>query len=573
MRQAAIVMWSPAASLRARLRMTVALLAAAALLAACGERQAFEPIIPSPLEANGRIERPDPARLASRQIMHRGNASNPEGLDPHKTEGVPSAHIQRDLFEGLTTEAPDGSIIPGAARSWAVSEDGLVYTFHLREDARWSNGDPVTAGDWVFSLRRSVDPATASKYSLILAPIRNAEDVIAGRKLPEALGVHAPDTHTLVIELKAPTPYFLGLLAHNAAYPVHPPSVIAHGDAYGRVGNLVSNGAYRAAEQVVGSHVKLEKNPYFHDADNVHIEQVYFYPIENLAAELARYRADQLDWTYEVPSAQLGWIKRNLGDELRVAPYFGIYYFGFNTTRPPLDDERVRRALSMTIERDIITERLLGIGGIASYGLVPPGVPDYRRQQPDWVALSQAERDAEARRLLAEAGYGPDNPLTVEIRYNTHEDHKRISLAIAWMWRSKLGVRTTLLNEEFRVFLANRRQRLVTQVFRAGWIGDYLDPYTFLEINRSDSAQNDAGWVNEEYDALLARAAREPDAERRFRLLERAEALMLSETPHAPIYGYASKRLVKPWVRGWQPNPLDHHATRWMWIERHEKRP
>lgn len=551
----------------------MALLAIAALLSACSDHQAFEPITPSPLDASGRIERPDPERLAALQVMHRGNNSNPEGLDPHRTEGVATSNVQRDLFEGLTAEAPDGSIVPGAAESWVISEDGLRYTFRLRAKARWSNGDPVSADDWVFSFRRSVDPATGSRYALILAPIRNAEEVIGGRQPPTALAVRAVGPLTLEIELKAATPYFLGLLAHNAAYPVHPPSAIAFGDAYGRAENLVSNGAYMAAELVVGSHVKLLKNPHFHDAANVHIEEVNFYPIENLSAELSRYRADQLDWTYEVPSAQLGWIKRELGDELRVAPYFGMYYFGFNTTRPPLDDVRIRRALAMAIEREVITERLMGMRGTASYGFVPQGIPGYRRQQPSWAAWSQAERDAEARRLLAEAGFGPDNPLEVEVRYNTHEDHKRISLAIAWMWRSKLGVRARLLNEEFRVFLANRRQRMVTQVYRAGWIGDYLDPYTFLEINRAESAQNDAGWRNPDYDALLARAAREPDAETRLRLLEQAEAIMLDEVPHASIFGYTSKRLVKPWVKGWQPNPLDHHATRWMWIEKHERRP
>ncbi len=529
--------------------------------------------MPAPLDPSGRIERPEPSRLAASQVIHRGNATQPEGLDPHKTEGVATANVQRDLFEGLTAEAPDGSIIPGAAESWTISEDGFSYTFHLRQDARWSNGDPVTADDWVFSLRRSVDPATASKYSLVLAPLKHAEDVIAGRQPPEALAVRAVDTHTLQIQLKAPTPYFLGLLAHNAAYAVHPPSVEAHGDAYGRVGNLVSNGAYMAVESVVGSHVKLVKNPHFHDAANVIIKEVTFYPIENLSAELSRYRTDQLDWTYELPSAQLAALNRELPDEIQVAPYLGIYYFGFNTSRPPLDDIRVRRALNMAIERELITERIMGIRGNATYGFVPPGIPGYRAQRPDWVEMSQPQRDAEARRLLAEAGYGPHNPLEVEIRYNTHEDHKRISLAIAWMWQHKLGVRARLLNEEFRVFLANRRQRMVTQVYRAGWIGDYLDPNNFLEINRSESAQNDAGWSNAEYDRLLAAAAREADADKRFRLLERAEALMLDESPHASIYGYTSKRLVKPWVKGWQPNPLDHHATRWMWIETHERRP
>jgi oligopeptide transport system substrate-binding protein len=514
--------------------------------------------------------RPDPSILAPIQILHRGNGAQPQGLDPHLTEGVPSANIQRDLFESLVVEAADGSLVPGNAERWDVSEDGLVYIFHLRRNARWSNGDPVTAGDWVFSLRRAVTPATGSKYSMILSPILNAEEVIAGRLDPTELGVEEVDRHTLRIELKAPTPYFLGLLTHNASYPVHEPSIRRHGDAYGRVGNLVSNGPYQLRELVMQSHIRLVRNPYFWDDANTIIDEVFHYPIEDQSAELMRYRAGELDWTYEVPNAQFNWIARNLPDELVVSDYFGIYYFGFNTTRPPFDDPRVRTALSMAVDRDIITGKLTRFGEVPSYAFVPPGIEGYTPQEPEWAHWTQEQRVARARELMAEAGYTGENPLRLEIRYNTHQNHKKISLGIAAMWQNALGVHSSLINEEFRVFLATRRNRVVTEVFRAGWIGDYLDPYTFLDLMHSENPQNDVGFFHLEFDALLAKAAMTADAENRFRLLEQAESLMLSEQPVIPIYTYVSKRLVKPYVRGWKSNPLDHHPTRYMYLLRRE---
>jgi oligopeptide transport system substrate-binding protein len=513
--------------------------------------------------------RPDPSILAPVQIIHRGNGSQPQGLDPHLTEGVPSANVQRDLFESLVVEAPDGSSVPGNAERWDITEDGLIYTFSLRQNARWSNGDPVTANDWVYSLRRAVTPATGSKYSMILAPILNAEEIIAGRSEPAELGVEALDRHTLRITLKAPTPYFLGLLTHNTAYPVHEPSIRAHGDAYGRVGNLVSNGPYQLSELVMQSHIRLVRNPQFWDDANTIIDEVYYYPIEDQSSELMRYRAGELDWTYEVPNAQFNWIARHLPDELVVSDYFGIYYFGFNTTRPPFDDPRIRTALSMAIDREIITGKLTRFGEVPAYAFVPPGIQGYTPQEPEWANWTQEQRVARAQELMAEAGFTKDNPLRLEIRYNTHQNHKKISLGIASMWQQALGVRASLINEEFRVFLATRRNRVVTEVFRSGWIGDYLDPFTFLDLMHTDNPQNDVGFFHAEFDALLAEASMTADARERFDLLEEAEAMMLAEQPVAPIYTYVSKRLIKPYVRGWESNPLDHHPTRYLYLLKH----
>ncbi|MFA7486960.1 MAG: peptide ABC transporter substrate-binding protein [Lysobacteraceae bacterium] len=514
---------------------------------------------------------PHPDILAERQVLHRGNGSQPQGLDPHLTEGVPDANVQRDLFEGLVSAGPDVALEPGVAERWEISEDGTRYVFHLRHDAKWSNGEPMTSADWVYSFRRVLDPQTGSKYAMILSPIVNARQVMGGELPPEQIGVTALDDYTLEIRLNAPAPYFLELLTHNSAYPVHRASVERHGDAHARAGNLVSNGAYRLEELVMQSHIRLVRNPHYYDNARTIIDEVYFYPIEDQAAELKRYRANELDMTYEVPNAQFDWISANLGDELTVSTYFGTYYFGFNTSRAPFDDIRVRQALALTIDRDIITDKLTRFGEVPAYSFTPPGVPgfDYASVQPEWAGWSQQQRNEYARELLAQAGFDEANPLALEIRYNTHQNHKKIALGIAAMWKQALGVRATLINEEFRVFLANRRQRSLTQVVRIGWIGDYLDPTNFLDLYHSQNAQNDVAYEEPRYDALLAQAAVTADPAQRMRVLEEAERTLLGDYPIAPIYTYVSKRVVKPYVRGWQPNASDHHRSRHMYILKH----
>ncbi|MFW5816614.1 MAG: peptide ABC transporter substrate-binding protein, partial [Wenzhouxiangella sp.] len=486
------------------------------------------------------------------------------------TEGVPSTHVQRDLFESLVVRSPDGRIIPGAAGRWEVSEDGLTWTFFLREDARWSNGDALTANDWLFSLRRAVDPTTGSRTSILLKPIRNAEPIIGGEMAPEALGVRVIDDYTLELTLEAPNPLLVEVLSHSVAYPIHRATVEAHGDRWARPGTMVSNGPYQLAELAMQSHIRLVRNPYFRENDRVIIDEVYYYPTEDLAAELLRYRAGEIDWTYEVPNTQFNWIEANLADELVISDWFGTYYFGFNTLRKPFDDPRVTTALSLAIDRGIITTKLRRFGEQPSFSFTPPGLDGYDPPQPEWASWTQQQREDHARALLAEAGFGPDNPLELEIRYNTHEDHKRVSLAIAAMWEQVLGVRASLINEEFRVFLATRRARAITEVFRAGWIGNYLDPMYFLELFHSNNQQNDIGFFSAEYDALLARAARTPDRAERFAVLQEAERLLLETQPFAPIYTYVTRRLIKPYVRGWEPNLVDQHPTRYMFILRQD---
>ena len=504
---------------------------------------------------------------AAEQVLRRGNGAEVQTLDPHKAEGVPASNILRDLYEGLVSEAPDGRLVPGVARSWTIEDDGRRYRFHLRPEARWSNGDPVTAQDFVFSLRRSVDPATGSKYSQILAPILNAEAIIAGKKPVTALGVKALDDHTLEIRLKAPTPYFLGLLTHSTAYPVHRASLQAEGEHFSRPGKLVSNGAYRLTEWVVHSHITLVRNRHYWDDAHTRIDKVIYYPIEDSATELKRYRAGELDITDALPLRQFRWIQKHLGDQLHIAPYLGTYYFGYNLTRPPFKDAPgLRRALSLAIDRKLLTEKVTGLGEAPLYSWVPEGLHGYTPARLDYADWPKAKRLAEARRLYAEAGYSRQRPLTVEIRYNTSENHKKVAIAIAAMWKQALGVKTRLINEEWKVFLQNRKQKQVTQVFRAGWIGDYDDPYTFLEILRSNHGMNDSGYVNVQYDALLDQASREADPQRRFQLMRRAEAIALADHPVIPLYGYVSKHLVKPHVGGFTANVLDHHYTKHLYL-------
>jgi oligopeptide transport system substrate-binding protein len=507
--------------------------------------------------------------LAAEQVLHRGNLTEPTSLDPHKGDGTPSSNVQRDLFEGLVIPAADGSLVPGAAERWEISEDGKTYRFFLREEGRWSNGDAVTADDFVFGLRRSADPATLSNYSMILSPIENADAVISGAEPPASLAVVAEDERTLVIRLKAPTPYFIELLTHSTTYPLHEPSLREHGSRFARPGNLVGNGAFVLDEWVVQSHIKLSKSPTYWDRDKVRLETVFYYPIENLNTELKLYRASELDWTDSLPYQQLAWVRKNLPDELHIDPYLGVYYFGFNTSRPPFEgNPGLRQALSMAIDREIITDKVTGAGEIPAYGWVPP-LPGYEGQKPDWALMTVEDRLAEARRLYAQAGYGPDKPLEVEIRYNTSENHKRISLAVAAMWKKELGVKATLINQEFKVFLDTRKQKKDTQVFRAAWIGDYRDPFNFLEILHSGHGQNDTGYVSPEYDAFMRRSMSEPEAEARRLILEEAERLLLDDQPVMPIFFYVNRRVVKPWVRGWQSNLLDFHPSQHFYILEH----
>lgn len=508
--------------------------------------------------------------LAAEQVLHWGNGAEPQGLDPHKSEGVPGSNIQRDLFDGLINEAPNGDLVPGGAASWEMNADGTVYTFNLRENARWSNGDPVTATDWVYGLRRSVDPITGSRYTFILEPILNAANISAGEMPADSMGVRAVDDYTLEITLEAPTPYFLGLLTHSSAYPMHRASVEAHGDRVTRPGNYVTNGAYMLEEWLAQSHVKLVRNPHYWNNDATVIDEVYFHVTENRVAEISRYRADEIDITYtDLPVTQLDWIMENLPDELVTGPYLGSYYYGFNLEQPPFKDKpELRRALTLAVDRDIITSQIRKAGEIPAFGWVPP-VLNYEGQQMPEAQWTQEAREAEAQRLYAAAGYSADNPLEVEILYNTEDSHRVIAIAIASMWREVLGVETSILNQEWKVYLDTRRQKIDTQVYRAGWIGDYNDANTFAALFLSTSEMNDSGYVSPRYDELIYLAADETDLAARAEYLQEAERIFLEDLPVMPLYFYATTRLVKPWVAGLGQNIMNHNHSKDLRILAH----
>ncbi|MDH4105560.1 MAG: peptide ABC transporter substrate-binding protein [Gammaproteobacteria bacterium] len=492
------------------------------------------------------------------KIFRRGNGPEPDTLDPQlaRTEG--SFHILRDVFEGLTSIGKDGSPMPGAAMSWTGTPDGLEYRFTLREGLKWSNGDPLKAADYVAGMRRVVDPKTASPYAQMLDPVVNAAAITRGEKKPDELGVSAPDDRTIIIRLATPAPYLLGLLAQPGTFPVHGPSLAANGAEYARPGRLVSNGAFTLADWVIGSHVVLRRNPNYWNDAATQLQEVRYVHIADAGTELRQYRAGQIDYTYVVPAPQFKWIKENLPGELHVAPQLTVYYYGFNLSRPPFkDNPKLRRALSMAIDREKLTTAVTGVGEAPAYGWVPRGVWNYTPQQYDYANIPYADRLVEARRLYAEAGYSAAKPLRIELRYNTGDQHNRIAVAVAAMWKEALGVETSLYAEEFRALLQSVQARKDTQVFRSSWVGDYNDAYTFAQLLESGFGINLSGYSNPRYDALLATAVREVDLAKRRATLEEAERVMLADHPVLPLYFYVNKHLIKPWVQGWADNVMN----------------
>ena len=509
-------------------------------------------------ERGGNEQQASTDAAVERTTLRRGNGPEADTLDPQRARTDAAFNILRDLFEGLTAIGPDGGAVPGAAESWTVGADGLEYTFQLRENLRWSNGDPLRAADFVAGMRRLVDPATASPYAQVLEPVLNAAAIIRGEQPPENLGLSAPDDRTVVIRLQNPAPYLLGLLAQPGTFPVHGPSLAQYGAEHARPGRLVSNGAFALKDWVVGSHVVAERNPHYWNDAATQVARVHYLHHSDAGTEFRQYRAGELDVTYSVPPQQFAWIQSNLPGELHVAPQLSVYYYGFNLKRPPFQDNPgLRRALSLVIDRERLTTAVTGVGEAPAYGWVPRGVADYTPQQFDYAARPYAERVAEARELYRKAGYSTERPLRTEIRYNSGEIHNRLAVAIAAMWKDALGVETTLYAEEFRALLQSIQSGAETQVFRSSWVGDYNDAYSFAQLLQTGFGINLTGYSNPRYDALLGAATREPDPARRRALLEEAERLMLADHPVLPLYFYVNKHLVKPYVQGWTDNVMN----------------
>jgi oligopeptide transport system substrate-binding protein len=484
---------------------------------------------------------------SSSSVLNRGISADPETLDAHKARSQQAADVLRDLGEGLVSFTATGEMTAGTAESWEVSEDGLTYTFHLRPDAKWSNGDAVTAAHFVFGVERLVDPDTAAFYAQFVGEITELE---------------AADDQTLIIHLARPTPYLLSLLTHPATFPMHPGSLAEHGDSFARPGSLLSNGAYVLTGWIPGSIITMQRNEYYWNNANTAIDEVRHHVITQEMTELARYRAGEIDVTVSVPPDSFAQVKREMGDQLHVSPQLNIYYYGYNLAKPPFKDRpELRQALSMAIDRELLVEKVTGRGETPAYSWVPPGINNYEPPVLSYARLSQDERKQIAQNLYKEAGYSADSPLQLELRYNTSDTHRRVALAIQSMWSDVLGVEVTLINEEWQVLLANMQGREVTQVFRSSWVGDYNDAHAFLSILQSDNAANVPGYRSEKYDTLMQSAAEQVDLDRRRLYLEEAEREMLADHPAIPIYFYVSKHLISPRVEGWGDNVLDYHYS------------
>ena len=494
------------------------------------------------------------------------NMGEPASLDPHYISGTWESRIAGDLFMGLTTEAADGSIIPGAAESWKVSNGGKTYTFKIR-DHLWSDGTPVKASDFEFAMKRILKPETASGYASLLYIIKNAKQVNSGKASSDTLGVKALDDHTLQIDLEGPAPYFIALLSHYTTYPLPEHKVKELGKEWAKDSRLVSNGPYTLKEWTPNAQIELVKNPKFYDAKDVSIDNVFFYPQEDRAAVLKRVRAGEIDVATDFASSDLRWLKKNMPEYVRIAPYLGVYYYSLNFNNKALKDVRVRQALAMAIDRETLTDKVLRTGEIPAYSMVPPGTGTYGEPSyVSWKGMPQAEKVKEAQRLMKEAGYGKDNPLTVELSYNTSENHKKIAIAIGAMWKKALGVKTTLSNTEVKVHYANLDAKKF-EVGRAGWIADYNDPQNFLFLMEDYNVKNYSGFDNDKFDELMRLAGREGDMEKRDNLMHQAEAIAMNELPNLPIYYYVSKQLVNPKVKGWIDNAGDKHPTRFLSVE------
>lgn len=491
------------------------------------------------------------------RILLRGNGPEPDSLDPQKARSNEGQQILRDLYECLTSIDKDGGVVPGVATRWEVTPNGLGYIFHLRPEAKWSNGDPVVADDFIAGMRRLVDPATASQYAQIIDVILNAGDIIAGRRPPSSLGISKQNDHTIVIDLNAPTPYLPSLLAHPSTCPVHRPTLASAGPAFSKPGTMVSNGAFVLKDWVQGSHIEVERNKRYWNDGATQLDGVRYLHIGDENAELTRYRAGQLHVTAVVPRSQLDWIKANIGAELHISPQLSTYFYGFNLDREPFKSQPgLRQALSMVIDRDRLAEAVLRAGELPAYGWVPPGMHDYASQSFNYRTLPIAQRITEARALYAKAGYSATRPLTFELRYNTGEINNKLAVAIASMWKEALGVDAKLVAVEFKALLQDVDQRKV-DVFRSSWIGDYNDAYTFAQYLKSDFGINLPHYRSAEYDTLLEKAAAQTDEVQRRALLEHAERVMLVDHPIIPIYFYVNKHLVKPAVQGWYDNVMN----------------
>jgi oligopeptide transport system substrate-binding protein len=511
------------------------------------------------------------SELAPEQAISRELSADPRTLDPSLATDAVAQTVIDDLFEGLVTLSEDGRTIPGVATSWDTSADGKMWTFHIRDNARWSNGQPVTAADFAYAWRRQVDPATGSEYSQALAPIENAMDVASGKMPPTQLGVEAPDPRTLVVRLRAPTPYLLALLTNPYLYPLPEAAIKQWGDSWTQPGHMVSNGAFALSERVMNGHIALLKNPNYWDAGHVRLSKVDFDVIPDVNAAIDQYLAGSLDFTDRVSTSQKEWLQRTLGSQVVLGPFFGTVMFGYNLEKPPFaGNAKLRVALNMALDREILVTYVQHGIGVPAYNIMPP-LNGYDPAVPDWARLSSDDRHALARKLYEEAGYSSTHPLEVVLTYPSGgPEVRRFMEALAAMWHMNLGANIQIYNVEWKVFLQSLQVKQPTFYWYA-WGGDFPDPFTFMQLFQSGFGMNYGDYHNPQFDALLDEASSTNDPTGRYKLFHQAEAILNEDAPMLPAYFYVRGHLVKPYVKGFQANILDRNLSRYMYILAHQE--
>jgi len=507
-------------------------------------------------------------------VLHFGNGTNIQTTDPHIATGLPEHHVITSIFEGLVTKNPYTlEPEPGVAESWDISSDGLTYTFYLRENALWSNGDLITAEDFRWSWERALTPELAAQNSYMLYPILNAEAFNTGEISDfSQVGIKVISDLVLEVQLRAPTPFFLQLMDHYITYPVHRETVESFGlytdnlSRWSREGNIVSNGPFELTEWQVNSHVRVEKRENYWDADTVKLNAIVFYPTENLITEERMFRDGLLHRTEEVPLDKVPVYLAEDPDSIVIAPYLSSYFYLINTTREPFNDVNVRRALSMAVDRDLLNETVLENIMQPAYFLTPPGTIGY---EPPVTFGYDPEQ---ARALLADAGYpnGEGFP-TFEILYNTQENHRKIAIAIQEMWREQLNINVSIVNQEWQVYLESV-DNMNYDVARRGWVGDYVDPNTYLDMYITGGGNNNVGFSNPRYDEIVIdEAPLKLDNKERFALYREAETILMNEMPIIPIYIYQTKNLKSLDIKGAPSNIMDHYNWKYIYLEASSK--
>jgi oligopeptide transport system substrate-binding protein len=510
---------------------------------------------------------PPGVQLNATQTLIRNNGSEPESLDPAVAETVPANNITRDLFEGLTANDADGKIVPGVAESWKQTNP-TTWVFKLRQNAKWSNGDPVTAQDCVYGIRRFLDPKTASKYAATYGVfLLNGLDIAAGKKPPAEVGVKALDKYTVEIRTPFPVTFLPQVVSNNNLGPLHQASVEKFGKDWTKPGNMIGNGAFVLKEWQVNSRIVLEKNPNYWDARNVQLTRVTYLPVEDGNVDVQLYESGQNEWVYQLPPGTYEKYRKQFPKEIRNAPMLGLRYYDFQTQSPAFKDVRVRKALSMVIDRDILAQRITADGQIPLYGLIVKGMEGAEMTEYDWAHWPMAKKVEEAKKLLAQAGVKPGTTYTFS--YNTSDYHKRMAIFAQSEWKSKLGLNIELQAMEFKV-LVKQRHDGAYQMARDGFIADYNDATNFLALVRCDSDQNLNRNCNRQAEALIVQAEHSADAAQRKQLLTQATKTIMEDYPMIPLVQYSLPRLVKSYVGGYSlQNAQDRFRSKDSYIIKH----